>query len=66
MLVKCAWYADDASAAGKIDRLRERWSQLASQGPKFGYFANATKIWLVTKEKHHATATAFLPTEVSK
>ena len=53
------WYADDASAAGKIDRLRGWWSQLASQGPKFGYFPNATKTWLVTKEKHHTTATSF-------
>ena len=60
--VSQVWYADDASAAGKIDRLHE-WSmvQLASQSPKFGYiyFANATKTRLVTKEKHHATATAF-------
>ena len=25
----------------------------------FGYFANATKTWLVTEEKHQTTATAF-------
>ena len=52
------WYADDASAAGMITRLREWWSQLASHDPKFGYFANATKTWLVTKEKHLDTAKA--------
>ena len=57
--VSQVWYADDASAAGKIDRLREWWSELTSQGPKFGCFTNATKTWLVTKEKHFATATAF-------
>lgn len=56
--VSQVWYADDASAAGKIVRLREWWSHLSSQGPKYGYFANATKTWLVTKEKHLATATA--------
>lgn len=56
--VSQVWYADDASAAGRIARLREWWSQLASQGPKFGYFANATKTWLVTKEKHLAIAKA--------
>ena len=57
--VSQVWYADDASAVGKIDRLQEWWSQLISQGPKFSYFPNATKTWLVTKEKHHATATTF-------
>ena len=56
--VNQVWYADDASAAGKITRLREWWSQLSSQGPKFGYYANATKTWLVTKQKHLAAATA--------
>ena len=57
--VSQVWYTDDASAAGKIDRLREWWSELTSQGPKFSYFTNATKTWLVTKEKYLATATAF-------
>ena len=37
------WYAHDASATGKIPRLRQWWKLLSSQGPKFGYFANATK-----------------------
>ena len=56
--VSQVWYADDASAAGKIDKLHEWWSQLSTQGLKYGYFANATKTWLVTKVKHLATATA--------
>ena len=56
--VKQVWYADDASAAGKITRLHEWWNQLTTIGPRFGYFANATKTWLVTKEKHLTTATA--------
>ena len=55
--VSQVWYADDTSAVGKIDK--EWRSQLVSQGPKFSYFPNATKTWLVTKEKHHATATTF-------
>jgi len=29
------WYEDDASAAGKIDRLHEWWSHLVTHGPKF-------------------------------
>ena len=44
------WYADDACGAGKINRLREWWDQINLLGPKFGYFPNATKTWLVTKE----------------
>ena len=56
--VSQVWYADDASAAGKILSLRSWWSQLASLGPKYGYFANAAKTWLVTKGKHLEAATA--------
>ena len=59
------WYADDASAAGKITRLREWWNQIETQGPKYGYFANAIKTWLVTKENCLSEATAaFTDTEV--
>ena len=50
------WYADDASGAGKITRLREWWDQLNALGPKFGYFTNASKAWLVTKENCLSTA----------
>ena len=42
----------------EIVRLHEWWNQLASLGPKYGYFAIATKTWLVTKIEHVATATA--------
>ena len=41
--VKQVWYADDASAAGKITRLHKWWNHLTTLGPRFGYFANATK-----------------------
>jgi len=51
------WYADDASAASTINKLYQWWTQLTSLGPKFGYFANAVKTWLVTKEEHISTAT---------
>ena len=39
-------------------RLHEWWNHLTTIGPCFGYFANATKTWVVTKEKHLTTATA--------
>ena len=59
------WYADDASGAGKIHELREWWDQINIAGPKFGYFTNASKTWLVTKEDHLADAmVAFTDTDV--
>lgn len=47
-----AWYADDASATGGLDSIRYWWDKLSRIGPAFGYFANASKTWLVTKEEH--------------
>ena len=60
------WYADDASAAGKIDALRQWWDLLSSPGPKFGYFPNASKTWLVVKSQNLASAasTTFADTGV--
>ena len=43
------WYADDASAVGKISSLCDWWNRLSSFGPSYGYFANASKTWLITK-----------------
>ncbi len=60
------WYADDATAAGKLPSLRERWNRLSTLGPAFGYFANAAKTWLVTKEHNLSTAqTCFSGTGVN-
>ena len=59
------WYADDATAAGKIRKLKDWWNALVSLGPKFGYHVNASKTHLITKECHRATADAvFGDTEV--
>ena len=46
------WYADNAVACGKISDLREWWNQVSSLGPSFGYFPNANKTWLVTKQQY--------------
>ena len=48
--VNQVWYADDASGAGKINRLHEWWDLINMEGSKYGYFTNANKTWLVTKE----------------
>ena len=42
-------YADDFSAAGKLDDLRKWWDTLTIIRPKFGYYPEPTKTWLVIK-----------------
>ena len=45
------WYADDATAVGKLCDLKRWWDKLSMIGPSFGYYVNPNKTWLVTKEK---------------
>ena len=42
-------YADDFSAAGKLDDLRKWWDTLTIIDPKFGYYPEPTKTWLLVK-----------------
>ena len=59
------WYADDATAFGSLSHLREWWDKLVSCGPSYGYYPNASKTWLVTKETHQQeAATLFYGTGV--
>ena len=64
--VSQVWYANDASTAGKIDRLREWWSELTSRGPKFGCFTTAPKLGWSQKKSISPLLQPFLPTQVSK
>ena len=50
------WYADDATASGSLSSLRNWWDKLTALGPAFGYSANATKTWLITRDTHRAKA----------
>ena len=50
------WFADDASAGGKITQLKDWWTRMQSIGPSFGYHPNPSKTWLLTKEQHLETA----------
>ena len=43
---------------GKIHQIREWWSQLLKHGRGYGYFPNAAKTWLITKDKHLSLAQA--------
>ena len=52
------WCTDDSAAIGKLTQLREWWDKLTTDGPRFGYFANPSKTWLVIKDDHHEEASA--------
>ena len=43
------WFADDAAAGARLLCLRHWWDSLTKVGPKFGYFPNGIKTYLVTK-----------------
>ena len=51
-LCKQVWYADDSAAFGSLEHLRSWWDRLTTEGPSYGYFANPSKTWLVTKDLH--------------
>ena len=54
--VKQVWYADDASASGRLSSLRSWWDNIQTSGPSFDYHANASKTWLITKEQYLSQA----------
>ena len=50
------WYADDASAVGKLDKLRDWFEQLLDQGPSYGYFPEPTKSYVIVDESFNSDA----------
>ena len=50
-------FADDATAGGKLNNLREWWDCLINICPEYGYFPNASKAWLIVKEGYKDEAT---------
>ncbi len=53
--------SDDASGSGTIFSLRQWWDQINILGPKFGYFPNPSKTWLLAKSATTAFAGALQP-----
>ena len=47
---KTAAYADDLTVAGPIDQIRIWWNTLCRLGPKFGYFPEGSKSWIIGRE----------------
>jgi len=50
-LCRQLWFADDASAGGRVEFLREWWRKLKELGPAYGYHPNPSKTWLLVKEQ---------------
>ena len=49
--IKQIWYADDATAGGKLAPLKAWWDHIVNHGPDYGYHPNGpSKTWLVVKE----------------
>ena len=48
---KTGGYADNLIAVGTVVSLRNWWETLCRLGPKFGYFPEGSKSWLIVKEK---------------
>ena len=43
------WFADDSSAAGKIDKIHEWFAKLKEEGAMYSYFLKASKCKLILR-----------------
>ena len=58
-------YPDDSSAAGNLQVLKKWWSVLTKIGPKFGYYPEPTKTWVVVKPSvSEKTESVFFGTKI--
>ena len=44
--VKQVWLADDATGADSLKYLKNLWTNVISEGGRFGYYVNKKKPWL--------------------
>ena len=44
-------FADDMTGIGDVNRLKEWWLKVIDIGPKFGYYPEPTKSWLIVKKE---------------
>ena len=54
---KAAGYADDLFGAGSIEGLHKMWTFIRNEGPKYEYYQEATKSWLIVKKTSLEKAT---------
>ena len=50
-------FADDITAADKIEDLKCYWDEITTKGPNYGYYPKASKSHLIVKEKYINKAT---------
>ena len=48
--VSQAWFADDATGAGKLVPLKVWWDTIQKEGVRYGYFVKPSKSWLILKD----------------
>ena len=53
---KKSFFADDGAVPGTLETIHERWISLLAQGPKFGYFPNASILILLVKSEYYEWA----------
>ena len=56
MLLKSGMLMIRTCACGRLSSLRQWWDQQCKLGPGSGYFPNASKTWLVVKDRCHSEA----------
>ena len=55
-------FADDITGIGDLKRLKEWWLKVNDIGPKFGYYPEPTKSWLIVKKNNFIWLRIFLMT----
>ena len=48
---KQCWFTGDSSGAGTISEIKQWWDGLNTLGPDIGYFPDAKKSWIITKQE---------------
>jgi hypothetical protein len=54
--MKHAAFADNLFGAGDLDLLRKWWDAIVNLGPYIGYYAKASKSWLIVKGQYYEIA----------